>query len=369
MTGGRRPSGDPRSASADGSPHRGGTAARGGDGPDLSVIVVTPTTFAQVRRTVAHLRRQSVADRIELVLVIPDERSIDDADPAETAPFASVRVVTVGPIGNVDRASAHGIRAAAAPVVAIIEDHGFVQPGWAEAVLRGYADGRADAVGAVMQNANPASHLSWCNLVLAYGWWLHPERAGEMDDVPGHNISYRRAALAPMADGLEDRLGRAGDLHDRLRAAGARFRLVPDGAVAHVNPSRWASTASLRFHAGRLYAFARRRDWSRWKRLLYALGAPAIPLVRLARLRADLLAGSGSSTLTAAFLPTLALVLVIDAVGQAAGYLAGAGRSIEVLATFEMDRRRHLRRRDAAVLAPVGPAEVLDGPPPTATVA
>ena len=70
--------------------------------PALSVVVVTPTTFAQVRRTVAHLRRQSVVDRIELVLVTPDERSVHDADPAETAPFAAVRVVPVGPIDNVD---------------------------------------------------------------------------------------------------------------------------------------------------------------------------------------------------------------------------------------------------------------------------
>jgi hypothetical protein len=330
--------------------------------PALSVVVVTPTTFTQVRRTVDHLRRQSIAGRLELVLVVPTPDATDDADPAELAPFAAVQVVPVGPIPNVDRASADGIHAARAPIVAIVEDHAFVQPGWAEGLLRAYDAGDWTAVGAVMSNANPRTHLSWCNLLLAYGWWLHPERAGQHEDVPGHNISYRRDALTAFGEDLRDRLGRAGDLHDRLRDAGARMLLAPDAGVAHVNPSRWRSTSQLRFNAGRLYGWQRSRDWSAGRRLLYALGSPLIPLVRLLRLRGDQLAGSATGHLQPGILPTLLAVLVLDALGQAAGYLAGPGGSIDVLATFEMDRRQHLARVDEPLLAPIGPAEVLRSP-------
>lgn len=329
--------------------------------PELSVVVVTPTTFAQVRRTVEHLARQSAADRLELVLVAPRPDAVDDARPGELDPFAGVRTVAVGPIANVDRASADGVHAAAAPLVAIIEDHGFVQPGWADALLRAYASGTWHAVGAVMRNANPGSHLSWCNLLLAYGWWMHPERAGIVDDVPGHNVSYQRGALTAFGDDLADRLGRAGDLHDRLRDDGARFLLAPDAEVAHVNPSRWTSTVRLRFHAGRLYGWRRRQGWSLARRVAYGLAAPLIPLVRLRHLRAGLLAGSGAAHLVPAILPTLLAVLVVDAAGQAAGYLAGPGRSVEVLATFEMDRRQHLRRSDVPVLAETRPADGAGG--------
>jgi hypothetical protein len=330
--------------------------------PDLSVVVVSPTTFTQVRRTVAHLRRQSIRERIELVLVVPTEDAVDDAHPDELAPFAAVQVIAVGAIPNVDRASADGIHAATAPVVAIIEDHGFVQPGWAEGLLRAYDQGDWSAVGAVMQNANPDTHLSWCNLLLAYGWWLHPERAGQHDDVPGHNISYRREVLTAFGDGLRDRLGRAGDLHDRLRAQDARLLLTADAGVAHVNPSRWRSTAELRFNAGRLYGWQRSRDWSTAKRLVYGLGSPLIPLVRLLKLRDDQLAGSGASHLVPGIAPTLLAVLVLDALGQAAGYLRGPGRAVGVLATFEMDRRQHLTRRDAPLLAPLDAEDVLEAP-------
>jgi hypothetical protein len=331
--------------------------------PALSVVVVTPTRFLQVRRTVAHLRAQSIVDRIELVLVAPTQDAVADADPAELAPFAGVQRVAVGPIPNVDRASASGIRAASAPVVAIVEDHGFVQPGWAAAVVSAYDQGPWTAVGSVMLNANPSSHQSWCNLLLAYGWWLHPESAGELPDVPGHNISYRRDALLVFGDGLPDRLGRAGDLHDRLRAGGARFLLAADAAVAHVNPSRWRSTAQLRFNAGRLYGWQRSRDWPAWKRWVYALGSPLIPLVRLLRLRQEQLAGSGAAGLVPGIVPTLLAILVLDALGQAAGYLDGPGGSIDLLATFEMDRRQHLRRSDGPLLAPLGADAVLDRAP------
>lgn len=327
--------------------------------PQLSVVVVTPTRFGQVRRTVDHLRRQSAAGRIELVLVCPTADAVDDADPAELAPFAAVQVVPVGPIPNVDRASADGIHAARAEVVAIVEDHAFVQPGWAEGLLAAYASGDWTAVGSVMSNANPRTHLSWCNLLLAYGWWLHPERAGVHEDVPGHNISYRRAALTAFGEDLRDRLGRAGDLHDRLRASGAAMLLAPDAGVAHVNPSRWRSTTQLRVEAGRLYGWTRSRAWSPARRLLYALGSPLIPFVRLLRLRGDQLAGSGAAHLVPAVVPTLLAVLVLDAFGQALGYLAGPGRSVQVLATFEMDRRQHLARVDTPLLAPIGPDAVL----------
>lgn len=42
------------------------------DRPELSVVVVTPGRFAQLRRTVRHLREQDIADRIELLVVCTD---------------------------------------------------------------------------------------------------------------------------------------------------------------------------------------------------------------------------------------------------------------------------------------------------------
>lgn len=156
--------------------------------PELSVVVVTPHRFAQLRRTVRHLRAQAIRERIELVLVAPDEHALADCEPADVEGFWAVTRLAAGPIANVDRASAQGVRAARAEVVAVVEDHAFVQPGWAEAIVAAHAQPVA-AVGSVMLNANPRSALSWVNLLLAYGAWLDPRRAGPVDSVPAHNLT------------------------------------------------------------------------------------------------------------------------------------------------------------------------------------
>ncbi|GGI06067.1 glycosyltransferase [Egicoccus halophilus] len=336
--------------------------------PALSVIVVTPHDFAQLRRTVAHLRVQDGVEDTELVLVAPDEAAVADAEPAELAAFGQLTVVPVGPIDNVDRAAARGMLAASAPVVATIEDHAYVQAGWIRAVLAAYEQGDWVSVGSVMGNANPDSSFSWANLMLGYGWWIDRDHAGEMDDVPSHNATYRREAVAAFGDELPRHVGRDGDLHERLRQAGGRMYLAPDASITHANPSTLAATADLRFNAGRLYGAERAEDagWSFARRLFYALASPLIPLVRLKRFFDERLApGRSHAELFPAVLPGLIAALVLDAAGQAVGYLRGPGAAPDVLATFEMDRLQHLDRRDRRLLSapPAPPALPASSPP------
>jgi hypothetical protein len=317
--------------------------------PSMSVVVVTPNDFAQIRRTVSHLAEQDIAGELELVVVAPSEAALADRHEAELARFATVLTVPVGPVSDVDRAAARGILAATAAVVAIVEDHAFVQPGWARAIVDAYCDGPWVAVGSVIDNANPRRGLSWANLLLGYSWWIASEQAGEIADVASHNGSYRRAAVAEFGDELADRMGRGGDLHDRLRADRGKMYLAAGARVAHVNPSRLTATARLRFHAGRLYG-AQRAAGARWspaKRLLYAVAAPLIPLVRLRRLHAEhLAAGRPHARLFPRILPGLLVALSLDAAGQAAGYLRGPGRAQAVLRVFEMERLQHVTASD-----------------------
>ncbi len=323
-------------------------------GPELSVVVVTPGRFASLRRTVGHLRCQSGCERIELVLVAPESTSLDDADPGELDGFASIQRVAVGPIPNVDKASAHGIRAAQAPVVALIEDHAYPQPGWAEAILEAHR-GPWTAVGSLMLNANPRGMLSWLNLLIAYGSWTDPPKAaGPVPALPGHNITYKRDALMAFGDQLVEKLGRDGGLLDDLLASGCRFYLEPRARIAHANPSRLRPTVQLRIDAGRLYG-ATRAEAGRWswaKRVLYILGGPLIPAVRYRRLHAEFFGGGRRTDLTPRIYPYLALGLIFDAIGQVLGYASGRGRSLDRLAVFEMDRIQHLNSRDRRLLGP-----------------
>ena len=331
--------------------------------PSISVVTVTAGDFANVRRTLRHLRAQTVANQIELILVAPSDEAVADREPGELEGFARVEIITVGPIDNVDHAAADGIHRATAPVVALVEDHAYPEPGWAAAMIAAHS-GPWAAVGSTMVNANPQNPLSWTNLLIAYGPWTdtmtdkmkgaeaQEEAVVEVDALPGHNISYKRDVLVEYGDALANALGRSGELPNALTKRGHRFALATGARLAHANPSLFSSTADLRFSAGRLYGAKRAEqgNWSPAQRLLYTLGGPLIPLVRFRRLRQELFGDGQRREIAGRVQPALLLGLVLDGLGQMAGYAAGAGSTPDKLATFEMDRPQHLTRRDQQAL-------------------
>ena len=88
--------------------------------PEMSVIVVTPDCYETIRKTVAHLRAQSVRDQLELVIVAPSADTLE-ADDLVSAPFHSFQVVDLEEIGSMAQAYDAGVRRARSPVVAFVE--------------------------------------------------------------------------------------------------------------------------------------------------------------------------------------------------------------------------------------------------------
>lgn len=309
--------------------------------PDMSVVVVSRDTFASIRRTVRFLRAQTAAERLELILVAPEAGALDDRRAEETAGFHSVATVGVGTVIDADRASAHGIRRASAPVVALVEDHAFPEPEWAAALIAAHDEGPWAAVGSAFANANPATGLSWGNLLLAYGSWTEPVRGGETRNVSRHNISYKRSALEPYLGDLEEMIGRGGTLLRTLLADGHTFRMEPAARIAHLNPSRLRASVALRVDAGRLYADTRARQegWSRVKRLAYVALWPLVPVMRARPILPKL----GANGLGARARAVVGMAVLLDGVGQTLGYALGPGGARDRLIAFEFDRAGTLR--------------------------
>lgn len=312
--------------------------------PDLSVIVITPDTFNTVRRTVGELRAQEVKDHIELVLVAPSHAFPAEDDP-DLRGFGAVRKVEVPSLLSSARARALGVRAAAAPVVAFVEDHALPTAGWAAALIDRHRESWA-AVGPSVMNGNPGSLIGWANLVIEYGPWLHPTAGGPSSHLPGHNGSYKRAILLAYGDRLEAMIEAETLLHWDLRARGHELYLEPAARTAHVNFSQPWTSIALRFNSGRLFAACRARPWPLSRRAFYAAAAPLIPLVRLARAVRDLLRpGRPRHLLPRVFLP-LAAGLAVDGLGEMVGYVFGRGNAMRALTDLEFDRSRHHNARD-----------------------
>lgn len=305
--------------------------------PDLSVILVTPHRFAPLRRTVRHLREQSVVGRIELILLGPEDDSFDDLDPAEVTPFAGIRTLAVGPVETVERAYPRGIRIARGSVVALLENHVYPDPDWAESILEAH-EGPWAAVGSVHRNALPANPVSWTEHLLTYGMHDEATPGGEVSAIARNNPTFKRSLFDDFGDELGDVLSRDGGFQAELRRRGHRFFRQQHAQLEHLSPSLLRGSF-FRFHSARAWAATRARTggWSSSRRLGYTLASPIFPLLRLRALWPVLRHGLRGLRLPRV-LPMLGLGLLIDAAGQACGYVLGPGSSVEKIAGSDLDR-------------------------------
>lgn len=317
----------------------------------LSVVMISPDSFETIRTTATALRRQTVRDQLEIVVVGPRSMGTD-LDPEDFSDFARWQFIEADRTDSSSEMRAAGIRAASAPIVALTEDHCFPARGWAEALIARHAEPWG-GVGALFSNANPESILSWANFIIEYGDWIDPERGGEIHHIGGHNSSYKKDLLLAYGDRLPDILEAESAMQWDLADRGQRFYLEPKAGMIHLNFTLFRPSIKLRFCGGRLFAANRARGWSFAKRLLYTLASPLIPLVRSWRL-ARTLVNSGRSGLLLRVLPTLMVLLAFDGLGEMVGYASGSGSCMQWLTDIEFHRQRFLKRpakETAAALA------------------
>jgi len=309
----------------------------------MSVIIATDH-YETIRQTIGHLVAQSGRERLELVIVTSSEKDLG-LNQQEIAGFCRVEVVEVASIFPLSLSTAAGIRRASAPLVVFAESHAFPAAGWAETLIEAHRDQSCVAVGAVIGNANPGI-LSWANLFVDYGRCVEPSAAKNVTYPPGHHTAYKRDALLEYDSQLEAVMDSEILLHWDMRAKGHRLRLEPAARIFHVNISSLTAWLPERYHSGRRFASTRGRQWPLLKRLLYAGGSPLIPVVRLPRVCGDLLASTFPRAQWPLILPAIVVGLLASALGEAAGYLFGAGDSTEQAGRMELFKMKYLTGRD-----------------------
>jgi len=258
--------------------------------------------------------------------------------------------VPIARLDSTSEARAAGIRQARAPVVVLTEDHSFATPGWAAALIEAHHDDWA-AVGPAMLNANPATAVSWSNLAIEYGPWLHPAPGGDATHVAGHNASYKRSVLVEYGDALGSMMEAESVLHWDLRRRGHRVAVAPAARIRHENFSRLLPALVVKFNLGRMFAGNRAMGWPIWKRAIYTAGSPALPFIRTRRALGDLRRARSPRSMPV-LATTLFSLLAANAAGELVGYALGAGRAMQRLTRHEFDRKIFLTPRDQGLMYP-----------------
>ena len=99
----------------------------------------------------------------------------------------------------------------------------------------------------------------WAAFFCEYSRYMEPAPAGAVDDLPGMNVSYDRAALAAIDDLLRE--GRWESwLHARLVERGFELWCEPAAVLDHAKDFGVREFTSQRYHYSRAYAGMRNPD-------------------------------------------------------------------------------------------------------------
>lgn len=307
--------------------------------PALSVILTTDT-YETIRPVVACLRRQTVRDRIELVIVAPEGTPLPPPV-EETEGLGGVCVVRVDDVETFGAGRAAGVRAASAPIVVIGETHTYAHPGWAEALLAAHTGTWAIVVPG-LGNANPGTVLSWAVFLLDYGRWMAGLPAGETDLAPTHNSSFKREMLLELGPALDSALAHGDEMAVYCRGRGHRAYFEPTARIDHLNITRLGAWLEERFLAGLLIGGRRAARWSWPRRMLYFAASPLVPPLLLFRLRHALRLARRQAQMPAGTMAAVLLGLAVWGVGEAWGYLRGARQSETLQMTeYELHKMRY----------------------------
>jgi cellulose synthase/poly-beta-1,6-N-acetylglucosamine synthase-like glycosyltransferase len=230
--------------------------------PLLSVVVVSDYAaggrgaWDDIRASLAGLAAQRGDIELE-VLVVEDAALAERVPPDLLDPCPGARLVLVAESESYALKNA-GARAAAAPLVAILDADCVPRPGWARAILDAFD--RDPAVAAVSGRTDYGGGTSRDRIfALLTRGYLDPGSRGSTRFVSNNNAAWRRAVLLahPLPTGL-------GPFAARLQSeaalrAGARFSFEPDMRAVHAFDGL-AMEADIRRNIGFGTIAARRAD-------------------------------------------------------------------------------------------------------------
>lgn len=290
--------------------------------PELTIVVASVNGLSVLEPTLDSIDALPERDRIEVIVVETLGGATRDHLLGRQRPV----VVVESPRQPIPRLRYQGVTRARGRLVAILEDHARVDPGWARALIAAL-EGPWGAVGGPVENGRDGL-VNWAVYFCEYTPYMAPLPEGETTDLPGNNIAYKRPHLLRHAQVLDDGKWESW-INDRLRADGVPITASNSMVVRHIKPFLLGYFLKQRFHFARSYAGMRRTDQSWTKRLVYGFGSLALPLLLSGRVASTVLRKRRHLGRFALVSPLVVLFLSVGAVGEMAGYLLGPGASLD----------------------------------------
>jgi GT2 family glycosyltransferase len=288
----------------------------------LTVVVAAWDDPELLRTCLRSLAACPGRSSIEVIVASPSGRGFESV----ASEFAGTTVVSMPPEATVPALRAAGLARASGDVVAFLEDHAMVAPGWADALLEAFAEPDVRAVGGPVAQAPGLSTLDWGAYLFDYGRFMPPAASGPVHELSGLNMAFTRELFDALGETLRDGVIE-GPLHEALRRRGVTLRLAPRAVVYQTKRYSLRETLVSVYYLGRGYASRRVQETASAGRLMRAAGSMLLPAVLVWRVLSVVLPKGRDTGRVLAAVGYLCLIALAWSVGEGMGYVAGAGDS------------------------------------------
>jgi hypothetical protein len=284
--------------------------------PSLSVIVVILGRGHHLHRCLETLRRREGVPDAEIIVPCDDTHT---REAALRAKFPEANFLHVSGKRTYAELRAAGVRAARGNVIAITEDQCIPPPRWCANVVEAHRSPHA-AIGGTVDKFTPDKPINWAIYLRELGTYMPPVAEGPAHALTDCNVTYKREALAAIADVWQDAFHEP-DVHAALLARGGTLWLSPALLTLQQREMQLGPAISERYTFGRLYGGLRAASVSGAKRLMLILLSPVLPLLLVARVYAGVFGKRRHVGPALLALPYILLFALVWGWGEFVGYV------------------------------------------------
>ena len=224
------------------------------------------------------------------------------------------------------------IAASNGEIIAILDPYSIVEAGWVDAVLQAHREHVNPVIGGAVDlyQQEKQNLLAWAQYINEYGMFMSPVPEGEIEILPGSNLSYKRHILF---DGMKPRYPEFWKtfINWDTESAGSALWQATAVRVWLWKPIPFRDFLRTRRDHGRCFAGMRSERAPRSERFLRAASTPLLPFLFLLRWGRRYWARRRHRREFLLTLPLQFLLFGNWALGEFQGYCFGPGRSCQQL--------------------------------------
>lgn len=285
----------------------------------ISVVVAAPDAGPNLPYCLEALKAQMTSVGGE-ILVVDGSRS-GSAIHGSDEGSAAVRIIRLSAGTEVPALWRAGIDASRGGIIALLVDSCIPGRDWVRQILRAH-EADCAVIGGAIDLAPTLGTMDSAIYFCRYSRYMPPFAASFLDDLPGNNCSYKRAALTSVQDELADGFWET-FVHRKMRARGDRLLCLPEILVHYVGSASGVSFLRARFKHGCKFAARRAKEMNRWQRTLRALVFPLVPFVMLFRIAKRVWERHRYRARFLSCVPLLMIFLTAWSTGEFVGYILG----------------------------------------------